>query len=336
MRNRNIIAIVLSSLGIALIALAMGLLYAYSPIRGTNSLDYKISEFFFNNSSGTGKTIMNIITYLGEAIVYIAILVILYYVWDKKKAFRAIVALVSTTVVNASLKAAFKLPRPDDVFPVEVKETSYGIPSGHAQMSTTFWGVLGSFVVKWGMLIVSILLPLVIAFSRIYLLAHWFTDVIMGLGLGLIILAIFLVVLEPLEHYFENKSITVKILWSICVGLVFSIPIVLLQYNNPDPVKGLNQMVSNFKYIAVFTTACISYAIEGKIINFDNKIDKWWKGVLRVLLAIVVLAGVYVYGMFYDPDPLTTLKIILDLVIYALLGPILLLLLPWMMKKLKI
>lgn len=336
MKKRNIIAIILSSIGAVLIALAMGLLYGNDPIRGVNSLDYKISDFFYNNSGGTVKTIMSIVTYLGEAIVYIAILVILYYVWDKKKAFRAIVALVSTTVVNASVKAAFKLPRPDADFAVDLKETSYGLPSGHAQMSTTFWGVLASFVVKWWMLLVAILLPLIIAFSRLYLLEHWFTDVLMGLGLGMIILALFLVVLKPIENYFENKSITVKILWSIVVGLVFSTPIVLLQYNNPDPVKGLNQMITNFKYIAVFTTVCISYAIEGKLINFDNKIEKWWKGVLRVLIAIVVLAGVYVYGMLYDPPTLTTLKITLDLVIYALLGPILLLLLPWIMKKLNL
>jgi hypothetical protein len=94
--------------------------------------------------------------------------------------------------------------------------------------------------------------------------------------------------------------------------------------------------MDNLKYIAVFITVAISYSIEGKIIDFDNKIEKWWKGILRVLLAIVVLAGVYLYGSFYDPEPVTTLKMILDIVVYALLGPILILLLPWIMKKLKL
>jgi len=150
----------------------------------------------------------------------------------------------------------------------------------------------------------------------------------------LIILAIFLVVLNPIENYFENKSITVKILWSIAVGIVFAIPIVLLHYKIPS--TGLESMVGNLKYVAIFTTASISYAIEGKLVNFDNRIEKWWKGILRVLLAIVVLAGVYLYGEFFDPDPLTTLKMILDLVIYALLGPIFILLLPWIIKKLNL
>ncbi|TFG09871.1 phosphatase PAP2 family protein [Candidatus Heimdallarchaeota archaeon] len=282
-----------------------------------------------------GITIFKIITYLGEAIIYIAILVILYYVWDKKKAYRAIVTLVSTTVVNASAKTIFKADRPNDLyFPGnEVKETSYGLPSGHTQISTTFWGVLGYFVKKWGMLIVSIVLPLLIAFSRIYLVVHWFTDVLMGFGIAFIILAIFLVVLEPIESYFENKSTSVKVGWSIGSGIIFAIPIVLLHL---FPVLELESMVDNLKYIAVFITVSISYAIEGKLVNFDNKIEKWWKGVLRVLLAIVVLTGVYVYGEFFDPEPVTNLKMILDLIVFALLGPILILVLPWIMKKLKL
>ena len=331
MKKRNIIAIIMSVIGAAFIVAAMILVYVYG--RGVTSLDYIISDYFLNNSSGTGNTIMGIITYLGEAIVYIAILVILYYVWDKKKAYRTIVVLISTTVVNASAKLAFKLPRPDDTFGHTIDETSYGLPSGHTQMSTTFWGTLGSFVVKWWMLAISIALPLAIAFSRIYLVVHWFTDVLMGFGIGLIILAIFLVVLKPVENYFEDKSTLAKIIWSLVIGVLFATPIVLL---NLFPSLELETMVDNLRYIVVFTTASVSYAIEDKIVDFDNTMDKWWKGILRVLFAIVVLAGVFLYGMFFDPEPVTTLKMILDLVVYALLGPILFLLLPWIIKKLKL
>ena len=331
MKKRNIIAIIISVIGAALIVAAMILVYVYG--RGVNTLDYKISDYFLNNSSDTGNTIMEIITYLGEAIVFIAILVILYYVWDKKKAYRTIVALVSATVVNASAKLAFKLPRPDDTFGHTIDETSYGLPSGHTQVSTVFWGALGSLVAKWGMIIISILLPLVVAFSRIYLVVHWFTDVLMGFGFGLIILAIFLVVLKPVENYFENKSTITKVICSIVTGIVFATPIVLL---NVFPSLELETMVGYLRFVVVFTTASICYAIEGKFIDFNSKMDRWWKGIIRVLLAVVVLAGIYLYGMFFDPEPATTLKMVLDLVVYALLGPVLFLLIPWIIKKLNL
>jgi membrane-associated phospholipid phosphatase len=331
MKKRNIIAIIMSIIGAAFIVAAMVLVYVYG--RGVNTLDYMISDYFLNNSSGTGNTIMGIITYLGEAIVFIAILVILYYVWDKKKAYRTIVALVSSTVVVASAKLAFKLPRPDDTFGHTIDEKTYGLPSGHTQVSTVFWGTLGSLVAKWGMITISILLPLVVAFSRIYLVVHWFTDVLMGFGLGLIILAIFLVALKPVENYFEDKSTTTKVIWSIVTGIVFATPIVLL---NVFPSIELETMVNYLRFVVVFTTASICYSIEGKTIDFNSKTDKWWKGIIRVLLAIVVLAGVYLYGMFFDPVPATTLKMVLDLVVYALLGPVLFLLIPWIIKKLNL
>ena len=172
MKKRNIIAIIMSIVGVALIIAALVIVYSY-PYRH-NYIDYTISKYFVENSTSIGTTIFKIITYLGEAIIYIAILVILYYVWDKKKAFRAIVTLVSSTVVNASAKMVFHADRPNELyFPGnEIKETSYGLPSGHTQGSTTFWGVLGSFVSNWILLAFCIILPILIAFSRIYLVVH--------------------------------------------------------------------------------------------------------------------------------------------------------------------
>ncbi|MCG3225344.1 MAG: phosphatase PAP2 family protein [Candidatus Heimdallarchaeota archaeon] len=332
MKKRNLIAIIMAVTGIIFMTVALLLVYLNDPIRGTGSIDWVISTFFQNLDIGILNTIMGIITYLGEAIIYIALLVILYYLWDKKKAYRAITMLVSSSVVNSSAKAAFRLDRPTAIN-TEIEEISFGLPSGHTQLSTTFWGVLSAFITKWGMLTVSIILPILIAFSRIYLVVHWFTDVLMGFGIGFIILAIFLVVLKPIENYFEDKSTTVKIIWSILVGILFATPIVLLHYSIPS--TGIEQMISNLRYIVVFITVSISYSIEGQLIDFSNEIEKWWKGVLRVLLAVVVLAGVYFYGSYVEIATFW-IQATLDLVIYALLGPVIILLLPWIMKKLNI
>ncbi|MHA1708066.1 MAG: phosphatase PAP2 family protein [Candidatus Heimdallarchaeaceae archaeon] len=331
MKARNLITVILTTMGVLLITAALLLVYLNDPIRGSQSLDWKIASFFFNIHNDALTLIMKIITYFGEAIVYIAILILLYYVWDKKKAYRAIAMLVSSAVVNSSTKAAFGLDRPTAIN-TEIDEISYGLPSGHTQISTTFWGVLGFFVTKWGMLAVSILLPLLIAFSRIYLIVHWFTDVLMGFGIGFLLLAIFMVVSKPIEKYFEEKSTANKICWSILIGLLFAIPIILLHYSIPD--NGLEQLISNLKYVVVFVTVSISYSIEGKIIDFSSKIEKWWKGALRVLLAFVVLGGVY----FYNEVELSVfwIQATLDLIVFALLGPVIVLLLPWIMMKLNI
>jgi hypothetical protein len=117
------------------------------------------------------------------------------------------------------------------------------------------------------------------------------------------------------------------------VGILFATPIVLLHYSITG--TGIEQMISNLRYVVVFTTVSISYSIEGKLIDFSNEIDKWWKGVLRVLIAAVVLAGVYLYGSQVEIATFW-IQATLDIVIYALLGPVIVLLLPWIIKKLNL
>ena len=81
-------------------------------------IDKVISDFFYvdETDQGIGHTIMGIVTYLGKPIVYIALLVILYYVWDKRKAYKTIATLVSSMTINVISKAAFRFDRPDDSF----------------------------------------------------------------------------------------------------------------------------------------------------------------------------------------------------------------------------
>lgn len=337
MKKKNIVVILLFVIGVALIATALGIVYS-SPNRD-NPIDKVISDFFYvdETDQGIGHTIMGIVTYLGKPIVYIALLVILYYVWDKRKAYKTIATLVSSMTINVISKAAFRFDRPDDSFGyAEVDETSYGLPSGHAQLSTTTWGALAAIVSKWGMITVGIALPLLIGFSRIYLVVHWFTDVLMGFGIGMIIVGTFMLIEEPVGKYLSKQSTPLKILISLLVFAVFAIPIIFL-HGDPSIPNEFKQKISILKTLVLFTTATISYAIEGKIIDFNSKSDKWWKVILRILLVAIPIAFVYVYDeILTDAWALDALKISFDMVVYAIMGPILFLLFPWIIKKLKL
>ncbi len=88
---------------------------------------------------------------------------------------------------QATLKIAFARARPD-LWPALVQETTYSFPSGHAAMSTVFFGGLAAVVFhltpKRGIRIVAVCAAAVcviaVAASRIYLGAHWATDTLAG------------------------------------------------------------------------------------------------------------------------------------------------------------
>jgi len=109
MKKKNIIAILMTVLGFALIATALGIVYASYPPNRANNVDNSIATFFQNNSSSTVEKIMKYITYLGEPIVFVGLLLILYYAWDKRKGYKAMAVVVSSTVVVYSAKAGFRI-----------------------------------------------------------------------------------------------------------------------------------------------------------------------------------------------------------------------------------
>jgi membrane-associated phospholipid phosphatase len=94
--------------------------------------------------------------------------------------------------LNAVLKIAFARQRPD-LWPALVSERTYSFPSGHATISTAFFGGAAAVVlhlsrkpaVRGMALVVATNAILMIAASRVYLGAHWTTDVTGGILVGL-------------------------------------------------------------------------------------------------------------------------------------------------------
>ena len=86
------------------------------------------------------------------------------------------------------MKQFYALPRPPGLDMLH----GYAFPSGHATMATAIYGFLAVLLARdtrppyrLAIYIVASLLILLIAFSRLYLGAHWLTDVVAGVLLGL-------------------------------------------------------------------------------------------------------------------------------------------------------
>ncbi|MDR2575885.1 MAG: phosphatase PAP2 family protein [Treponema sp.] len=156
--------------------------------------------------------IMRIISNIGSAAVYMVLIPLIYWCVDKKKGLRLAVVLLISAWINLALKFLLDQPRPFfegfDPSVLRVAATFGGLPSAHAQNSLVIlmiiasWGLI-SKLSRTAHLCLAALLCLLIGFSRVYLGAHFPTDVFGGWLLGGFILAVYFLAGSRIEAWLE-------------------------------------------------------------------------------------------------------------------------------------
>jgi len=145
--------------------------------------------------------VMSFFTYLGVEEFYIFLAPALYWCVNSSLGLRVGLLLMVSIGINNVLKIAIHSPRPywiDDRVTAYLPETSFGIPSGHAQNSVVFWGTIALWAKRTWYWVLSIGVIFLIGFSRIYLGLHFFHDVLLGWLIGVLILTLYLWLEKPL------------------------------------------------------------------------------------------------------------------------------------------
>lgn len=154
-------------------------------------------------------TPMRAITFLGNEEFYLLVAPVIYWCINASLGLRLGLYLM----VSAGLNSAFKLllhgPRPfwvsNQVKALAI-ETSFGVPSGHAQNAVVVWGMLAQALKRsWGW-VIALLIILVIGVSRMYLAVHYPADVITGWSLGLLVLLLLLRLEAPVVAWLAQRS----------------------------------------------------------------------------------------------------------------------------------
>lgn len=134
---------------------------------------------------------MKALSFLGTEDFYILMIPVLYWSIDSALGLRVGVIMLLSSGLNTLFKFAFHLPRPywvnTDVQAL-ASETSFGVPSGHAQNAISIWGMVGTYFRKGWVWAISIFFILGISLSRLYLAVHYPLDTVLGLLIGFLLL----------------------------------------------------------------------------------------------------------------------------------------------------
>ncbi len=167
-----------------------------------------------------------LLTNMGSSTVYIAIGLLIYFLDDPGKAYKAVVALILSGWLNLILKVFISLPRPENP---KIEVGGYAFPSGHAQSSTTFWSSIAVLYPRIPVIVFSATLIGVIGYSRIALNVHYPLDILGGFGIGLTLTILLTVILlEKLE--------TAKYTWGILFHLVSASLLIITYLYYPEAI----------------------------------------------------------------------------------------------------
>ncbi len=167
--------------------------------------DVQLSNWLHAHGSPLMTRAMFVATSFGSTLTVtsISIALGLYLLWRRRFYWFAAVAscVIGGVLLNNILKYAFHRQRPHFENPL-LTLTSYSFPSGHTMMATVLYGVIAVYLFlrtedwRWRAITIlsaSLLIALV-AFSRIYLGAHYLSDILGAMAEGLAWLAVCLTV----------------------------------------------------------------------------------------------------------------------------------------------
>ena len=215
------------------------------------------------------------ITMLGEETLIILLVVALWFAVDKKLAQQVFFVTATSLSVNGIVKNFAQVPRPftKGISCVRVDTaTGYSFPSGHTQGFAT-WSSFFAIKLKkhWLGILVGLLIALV-AFSRLYLGAHYPSDVIVAIVLGF--------GLSALGNYLFTKVKDAKKLYLGAFLVLTPFALYFLCVGEPlfaDLFKTLG-MIGGMVAVSFLDekTESLSYDVA------------WWKKLVRIVLGVAL------------------------------------------------
>jgi membrane-associated phospholipid phosphatase len=183
---------------------------------------------------------MKFFTSFGSENFFFLVLPLVYWSVDSRLGLRVAFILVTGTSLSCMVKFLFAAPRPywvsPNVQPGSV-ESSFGLPSTHAQNAAAMWGTLAAGAPiagkRWAW-VGAIVLAFLVGFSRLYLGMHFVHDVLVGWMIGYVLLFLFLRFWDPVTAWLKTKTFGQQ----VALAFAFSMALIVAGMLSDAPLKG--------------------------------------------------------------------------------------------------
>ena len=228
------------------------------------------------------------ITSLGDELFYLLLFPFLLWCIDFYLGIRVGIIFLLSVYVNSGLKEIFQQPRPFEILPEiqKVQASGYGFPSGHAQSSLVVWGSIACWEKQTWLRTISVLLILLIGFSRIYLGVHFPTDILGGWLSGGLILGLSYFIFLKIKLGSIQKNMILKI-----VGITL-FPIILLQFQSSPDIISSAAALTGVGYGLLLFHSFIGGMRPGN----------WFKRLISFLVGVVGIGIIYLGLKFILPS----------------------------------
>ena len=270
------------------------------------------------------NTFFELITIFGEETILVLIIVTMWFAFDKKKAQKLLFITMSSMSVNGVIKNIAKVPRPfasGEVTCVRPDTaTGYSFPSGHTQNFATWTSICAMELKKRWFTIVTALLILLVAFSRVYLGAHYPSDVIVSVVLGTAFGTVGCIIYDKTE----NKN---RLYFGMIIILT---PFAALFMFNAEPL-----FEDFYKFYGMVAGIPLAISFEEKYAPIGYDVSKG-KKLLRIVIGIAAAFAVKEGIKVFKVTDIAQICFVIDAIRYFLLVFVVMGLCPVLFKKIKI
>lgn len=235
------------------------------------------------------------ISYLGSEAVSVVVGVCIYWCVSKRKGLFVLTNCLIASGINQTVKLLCHVPRPFVANPdfsisdsARATAGGFSFPSGHTQNSTSFYGSIAYLWKNRGVRIFCVVMIALVAFSRMYLGAHYPTDVLGGFVCGLVVLLLMIPVYK--------KSQSHPNLFPVVFGTGGVAMIVAILMFESGPWQGMaspEEMKEMLKGIGICAGCAVALAVgeplERRFVRFETE-AVWWAQILKTAVGFGLAA----------------------------------------------